>query len=91
MFKKVDEYKTKSKKRKGKFRFLKLSKEKLRKMPPERLVSRMSILEDYRYDLESRIRQGDITGEKQVKQARKKIEILKNEYKKTDEILQEKG
>jgi len=73
------------------FRFVRLSKSQLRKMTPRQLISRMSMLEDYRYELESLIRQGIITGKKAINEARRKIRLLKEEYKKTDEVLQEMG
>lgn len=77
--------------RRHRFRFVKLSKKQLRRMSVRKLIARMSMLEDYRLTIESLIRQGVIRGEKAVRRAKRKIQSLKEEYRKTDEVLQEKG
>ena len=73
------------------FRFVKLSKSQLRRMTARKLIERMSMLENYWLMIESFIRQGYIRGEKAVNRAKRKIQLLKEEYRKTDEVLQEKG
>lgn len=70
-----------------------IPRSKLKKKSVKQLISRMSKIEDAHKKLIRKARQSSLSRWhlKRIEKTKRRLQFLKNEYKKTDQIMQEKG